>query len=163
MCISFTLCVTFNVTCIKLFQALPPEASEAFGTVLVRGTEWLRRLDLIEDCKISAILKGLRAAKEFDLPAEQTNGESLISGVTLSGVEFDKDSVQPSTLFFRKFYPALLKNLLKTSFDRKPWDFQIMASLVHSLLCGQWKCGERIQPKTYCSSSCRESIGIHIS
>ena len=94
------------------FTTIPPVASEPFRTVLVRGAEKLRRLDLSEDCNTTAILKGLRTAKEFNLPAEQTNGESLISGVTLNGVEFDKHSVQQSTLFFRKFYPALLKSLL---------------------------------------------------
>lgn len=78
---------------------------------------WLQQLNLEEDHKTFAILKGLRTAQEFHLPAEQTDVESLISGVTLSGVEFNTNSVQPSTLFFRKFYPALLNNLLKSKYS----------------------------------------------
>lgn len=111
------------IMCYNLYQIIsgpttvPPEVSEAFKTVLVCGMEQLQRLDLLEDCETSALLKGLQTAKAFDLPAEQTNGESLISGVTLSGVEFDQCSVQPSTLFFRKCYPALLKRLLKTRYS----------------------------------------------
>ena len=90
---------------------------EAFETVLKYGTEELQQLNLHEDGNTLALLKGLQIAEKFNLPAEQTNGESLISGVTLSGVEFDKHSVQQSTLFFRKFYPALLKSLLSNEYN----------------------------------------------
>ena len=43
--------------------------------------------------------------------------------------KFPQIGVLPSTLFIRKFYPDLLNNLLMN----KPWDFQIMVSVVHPL------------------------------
>ena len=93
---------------------LQPEASEAFETVLVHKTEKLQQLGLTVDQKTTTILEGLRTAKEFNLPAE---GESLVSGVTVSGVELSEPSVLPSTIFIRKFYPDLLKNLLRNKYS----------------------------------------------
>ena len=58
MGITFTLCVTSNVTCIKLFLALPPGASEAFGSVILHGMEWLEDLSLLEDCETSQDIEG---------------------------------------------------------------------------------------------------------
>ena len=89
-------------------------AARLFDAVLKHKTDKLQLLGLTEDHNTTAILKGLQTAKVFNIPScsEQANGESLVCGVTLSGVDFDEYSVQPSTLYFRKFYPALLNSLL---------------------------------------------------
>ena len=94
-----------------------PEASESFETVLVHRTEKLQQLGLTVHQKTTAILEGLRTGKEFNLPAEVTNGESLVSGVTVNDVEFTEASVLPSTIFIRKFYPDLLKSLLRNKYS----------------------------------------------
>lgn len=81
-----------------------------FDAVLKHKTD---DLNLREDHNTISILKGLQTAKVFNIPAcgKQSNEESLVKGVTLSDVDFDEFSVQPSTVYFRHFYPALLNCL----------------------------------------------------
>ena len=97
-----------------LFVEEPP-AAYIFNAVLRHKTDKLKRLDLTEDHNTTSILKGLQTAKVFNIPA-CSEQESLVRGVTVSGVEFDKYSVQPSTIYFRKFYPNLLNCLLKNRY-----------------------------------------------
>lgn len=89
-----------------------PPPADLFNAVLKHKTGKLTWLDLLEDRNTTAILKGLQTAKVFNIPAGSEQ-ESLVREVTVSGVEFDKYSVQRSTIYLRKFYPTLLKCLLK--------------------------------------------------
>ena len=99
----------------------PEVVQAAFKDVLADQSNLLHDLQLDEDVTSVCILRNLRTAKEFYLPAQ---GESLLSGVAMSdgldsGVdtEFPQIGVLPSTLFIRKFYPDLLNNLLMKKYS----------------------------------------------
>ena len=92
-----------------------PPTAYLFDAVLRHKTDMLKRLDLTEDHNTTSILKGLQTAKVFNIPA-CSEQESLVRGVTVSGVEFDKYSIQPSTIYIREFYPTLLNCLLKNKY-----------------------------------------------
>ena len=115
--------LAFNRQCVRFIPQLRFYGEEPpayyFDAVLKRETRMLERLDLEEDHNATSILKGLQTAKVFNVSAcgEQTNKESLVQGVTVSGVQFDKVSVQPSTIYFRRFYPTLLSCLLEQKYS----------------------------------------------
>ena len=71
-------------------------------------------LNLKEDIQTTLILKALESAKVFGISpsGEETDKESLIQGITVRNIDFDTISIQPSTIYVRNFYPALLKCLL---------------------------------------------------
>ena len=74
----------------------------SFNAVLKHKTYMLEQLDLTEDHNTTSILQGLQTAKVFNIAAcgKHTNEDSLVQGVTVSGVEFDTSSVQPSKIYF---------------------------------------------------------------
>ena len=90
-----------------------------FSDVLKCKMHMLEELNLREDHNTTSIIKDLQTAKVFNIPAcgKQTNEESLVRGVSVSGVKFDKFSVQPSTIYFRRFYPTLLSCLLEKTYS----------------------------------------------
>ena len=111
--------LAFNRQCVHFVPQLRFLGKESpacpFETVLKHKTDMLKRLDLTEDHNTTSILKCLQTAKVFNISAsgQQTNEESLVQGVAISDVKFDKYSVQPSTIYCRRFYPTLLNHLLK--------------------------------------------------
>ena len=108
--------LAFNRQCVHFVRFLGEESPACpFDAVLKHKTDRLKRLDLIEDHNTTSILKALETAKVFNISAsgELTNEESLVQGVAVSDVTFDEYSVQPSTIYCRRFYPTLLNHLLE--------------------------------------------------
>ena len=64
-------------------------------------------------------MNDLQKAEVFNISTcgKQTNEESMVQGVTVRNVEFDEFSVQPSTIYIRRFYPTLLSCLLKKKYS----------------------------------------------
>ena len=90
---------------IRRISTQAPEVVEAaFKDVLAEQSSMLHDLQLKEHVPSICILRNLRTAKEFCLPAE---GESLLSGIAMSDgsdsdvdTEFPQIGVLPSTLSF---------------------------------------------------------------
>ena len=109
---------------IKPISTQAPEVVEAaFADVFEEQSklQLLHKLELKEDVRSVHVLRSLRTAKEFYLPAK---GESLLSGIAISddsnsGVdrEFPQVGILPSTLFIRKFYPDLLNIMLMKKYS----------------------------------------------
>ena len=108
-------CVHF-IPQIRSFGELP---HCLFSSVLKRKTALLEELKLTEDHNTTSILNTLENAKVFGISpcGKETNEESLVQGITVSDLDIDTSSIQPSTIYVRKFYPALLNCLLKTRYS----------------------------------------------
>ena len=112
----------FNKQCVRYiprirsFGELP---ACLFDVVSVKHKTDLIQLKLHEDQYTTSILNALENAKVFGISpcGEETNEESLVQGIAVSDVEFDEFSVQPSTIYLRHFYPALLSCLLKKRYS----------------------------------------------
>ena len=98
-------CVHF-IPQIRSFGELP---HCLFSSVLKCKTALLEILDLTEDHETTSILNALENANVFGISpsGKETNEESLVQGITVSDVAFERISIQPSTIYLRKFYPAL--------------------------------------------------------
>ena len=111
----------FNRQCVRFvpqIRSFGEQPLSLFDKVLKYKTthDELIELNLKEDHYTASILKALESAKVFGISpsGEETDKEkeSLIQGITVSDIVFDGFSIQPSTIYLRNFYPALLKCLL---------------------------------------------------
>lgn len=114
----------FNRQCARFIPPIRSCGEQPYcllNNVLIRKTESdvLKQLELQKAHRTTSVLNALANAKAFGISpcGEETNEESLVQGITVNGAVFDHFSIQPSTLYLRKFYPDLLNCLLKIRYS----------------------------------------------